>query len=201
MMPVMTAADAARCRSETPPKRTRNYGTWRAGDRALSAISCARARQFRRSFGLAAAGFRLGAIARGRLVPGVDLLGHRGLGASSGAVRARSCRSVATIVKVRRMVLAWKKAHRFEASICALSASVCALLPSVSENARNSASTAISSAIFLLSRPPSCAACCACSACSRFSCGPAMCCLPMSTAAARLQPQVAVRAARAEAGV
>ena len=48
------------------------------------------------------------------------------------------------------MFLAWKKFHRFDASIWELSAAVCALLPSVSENARNSASTAISSATFLL---------------------------------------------------
>src|SRR6185437_14259787 len=46
-------------------------------------------------------------------------------------------------------------------------AAVCALLPSVSENARNSASTEISSAIFLL---PLCEACSACSACSICSC-------------------------------
>ena len=53
-------------------------------------------------------------------------------------------------VEVRRMFLAWKKFHRFDASIWELSAAVCALLPNVSENARNSASTEISSATFLL---------------------------------------------------
>src|SRR5205085_70439 len=63
--------------------------------------------------------------------------------------------------------------HRFEASICAFKAAVCALLPKVSEKARNSASTEMISAIFLL-LPPSCAACCACSAVSRFSCAPAI---------------------------
>src|SRR5262249_58285825 len=45
-------------------------------------------------------------------------------------------------------------------------ADVCELLPRVSENARNNASIAICSAIFLLE----CDACSACSACSRFSC-------------------------------
>src|SRR5262245_29560400 len=45
-------------------------------------------------------------------------------------------------------------------------AAVCELLPSVSENARKSANTAISSAIFLLEWD----ACSACSACSKFSC-------------------------------
>src|SRR5271165_5936177 len=43
--------------------------------------------------------------------------------------------------------------------------SVCALLPSVSEKARNSASTAINSAIFLL-MPAACSTCSACSICS-----------------------------------
>src|SRR6187200_1895488 len=66
------------------------------------------------------------------------------------------------------MLLAWKNAHRFEASTFLLMDSVCAPLPSVSENARNSAITAISSAIFLLEPD----ACSACSACSMLSCAP-----------------------------
>ena len=49
-----------------------------------------------------------------------------------------------------RMVLAWKNAHRSLEVTLKVIAVVCELLPSVSENARNSASTAISSAIFLL---------------------------------------------------
>ena len=69
---------------------------------------------------------------------------------------------------VRRMLLAWKNAHRFEASTFLLMESVCAPLPSVSENARNSAITAISNAIFLLEPE----ACSACSACSMLSCAP-----------------------------
>ena len=51
------------------------------------------------------------------------------------------------------MFLAWKKFHRFDASIWELSAAVCALLPIVSENARNSASTEISSATFSCCAP------------------------------------------------
>src|SRR6187455_67938 len=66
------------------------------------------------------------------------------------------------------MLLAWKNAHRFEASTFLLMESVCAPLPSVSENARNSAITAISNAIFLLEPE----ACSACSACSMLSCAP-----------------------------
>ena len=69
---------------------------------------------------------------------------------------------------VRRMLLAWKNAHRFEASTFLLMDSVCAPLPSVSDSARNSAITAISNAIFLLEPE----ACSACSACSMLSCAP-----------------------------
>jgi len=50
---------------------------------------------------------------------------------------------------VRRMLLAWKNAHRLDASTFLLMDSVCAPLPSVSDSARNNAITAISSAIFL----------------------------------------------------
>src|SRR5450759_91550 len=64
------------------------------------------------------------------------------------------------------MLLAWKNAHRFEASTFLLMASVWAPLPSVSDSARNSAITAISSAILLFSPE----ACSACSACSMLSC-------------------------------
>src|SRR3954463_2983826 len=66
------------------------------------------------------------------------------------------------------MLLAWKNAHRLEASTFLLMASVCAPLPSVSDKARNSAMMEISSAIFLLAP----AACSACSACSMLSCAP-----------------------------
>src|SRR5580704_8178370 len=71
---------------------------------------------------------------------------------------------------VWRMVLAWKKFHRSEASMFWLSAAVCALLPSVSENARHSARIAMTSAIFLLE----CPACSTCSACSSCSCASLM---------------------------
>src|SRR6478672_8767044 len=64
------------------------------------------------------------------------------------------------------MLLAWKNAHRFDASTFLLIDSVCAPLPSVSDSARQSAITAISSAIFLLEPE----ACSACSACSILSC-------------------------------
>src|SRR5512139_1982775 len=64
------------------------------------------------------------------------------------------------------MLLAWKNAQRFDASTFLLIDSVCAPLPSVSEIARNSASTAISRAIFLFDPD----ACSACSACSMLSC-------------------------------
>src|ERR1700674_1594838 len=67
---------------------------------------------------------------------------------------------------VRRMLLAWKNAQRFEASTFLLIDSVWAPLPSVSDSARNKAITAISSAIFLFSPE----ACSACSACSMLSC-------------------------------
>src|SRR3981081_490249 len=60
------------------------------------------------------------------------------------------------------MLLAWKNAQRLEASTFLLMDSVCAPLPSVSDSARNSAITAISSAIFLL-EPEACSACSACS--------------------------------------
>src|SRR5882757_535179 len=60
------------------------------------------------------------------------------------------------------MLLAWKNAHRFEASTFLLMASVCAPLPSVSDNARNKAITAISNAIFLF-EPEACSAFSACS--------------------------------------
>src|SRR6201986_4016624 len=74
--------------------------------------------------------------------------------------------SAAVCTTVRRMVLAWKKAHRFDASTFLAMDSVCAPLPSVSDSARHSAITAISSAIFLFSPE----ACSACSACSMLSC-------------------------------
>src|ERR1700709_2368722 len=64
------------------------------------------------------------------------------------------------------MLLAWKNAHRFDASTFLLMDSVWAPLPSVSDSARNSAITAISKAIFLLEPE----ACSACSACSMLSC-------------------------------
>src|SRR5271169_655349 len=64
------------------------------------------------------------------------------------------------------MLLAWKNAHRLEASTFLAIDSVCAPLPSVSDSARNSAITAINSAIFLFS-PDTCSAC---SACSMLSC-------------------------------
>src|SRR3954451_3061213 len=64
------------------------------------------------------------------------------------------------------MLLAWKNAHRLEASTFLLIDSVCAPLPSVSESARNKAMTAISRAIFLFCVE----ACSACSACSMLSC-------------------------------
>src|ERR1700682_2548789 len=64
------------------------------------------------------------------------------------------------------MLLAWKKAHRFDASTFLLIDSVCAPLPSVSDSARHKAITAISSAIFLFSPEASSA----CSACSMLSC-------------------------------
>src|SRR3954447_25156299 len=64
------------------------------------------------------------------------------------------------------MLLAWKKAQRFDASTFLLMDSVCAPLPSVSDSARNNAITAISNAIFLLEPE----ACSACSACSMLSC-------------------------------
>src|SRR6478609_2241366 len=67
---------------------------------------------------------------------------------------------------VRRMLLAWKKAQRLEASTFLLIDSVWAPLPSVSEIARKSARTAIRSAIFLFEPD----ACSACSACSMLSC-------------------------------
>src|SRR3979409_1867399 len=63
------------------------------------------------------------------------------------------------------MLLAWKKAQRFEASTFLLIDSVWAPLPSVSDSARNNAITAISSAIFLFSP----AASLVCSACSMLS--------------------------------
>src|SRR3954452_22550045 len=64
------------------------------------------------------------------------------------------------------MLLAWKNAHRLEASTFLLMASVCAPLPSVSDSARHKAITAISNAIFLFEPE----ACSACSACSILSC-------------------------------
>src|SRR4051794_7284147 len=64
------------------------------------------------------------------------------------------------------MLLAWKNAHRFDASTFLLIDSVCAPLPSVSDSARNKAITAISSAIFRFATE----ACSACSACSILSC-------------------------------
>ena len=74
--------------------------------------------------------------------------------------------SAAVCTVVRRMLLAWKKAHRFEASTFLLMDSVWAPLPSVSDSARHSAITAISSAIFRFSP----AASLVCSACSMLSC-------------------------------
>src|SRR5258708_39646300 len=64
------------------------------------------------------------------------------------------------------MLLAWKNAHRFEASTFLLMDSVWAPLPSVSDSARNNAITAINNAMFLLEPE----ACSACSACSMLSC-------------------------------
>ncbi len=64
------------------------------------------------------------------------------------------------------MLLAWKNAHRFEASTFLLMDSVWAPLPSVSDSARHSAITAISSAIFRFSPEASLAW----SACSMLSC-------------------------------
>ena len=55
--------------------------------------------------------------------------------------------SAAALTVVMRMFLAWKNAHRSEASIFLVVASVCAPLPSVSENDRNNARIAITSAI------------------------------------------------------
>src|ERR1700722_2133468 len=52
------------------------------------------------------------------------------------------------------MSLAWKNAHRSDASIFLVLASFCAPLPSVSENARNSARIAITSAMRLLKNSP-----------------------------------------------
>ena len=116
------------------------------------------------------AGFRLRTVTRRGLVPVVDLL----LQAPLSRHRRRSvprlslaCSAVACTT-VRRMLLAWKNAHRFEASTFLLMASVCAPLPSVSDNARNKAITAISNAIFLFEPE----ACSACSACSMLSCAP-----------------------------
>src|SRR5258708_39809638 len=60
------------------------------------------------------------------------------------------------------MLLAWKNAHRFDASTFLLMDSVWAPLPSVSDSDRHSAITAISNAIFLL-EPEACSACSACS--------------------------------------
>ena len=108
-------------------------------------------RQLDGAFALAAGGFGFGTVARRGLGPFVDLLSIAAFAARSAAPsRSSLVCSVATIVAVRRMFLAWKKFHRFDASIWEFSAAVCALLPSVSENARNSASTAISNATRLL---------------------------------------------------
>src|SRR6516162_9934140 len=71
-------------------------------------------------------------------IPGFDLLAHRRLVGVIAAVRS----------VVWRTVFAWKKFQVSEALILSSSPAVCALLPSVSERARNSARTAISSAIF-----------------------------------------------------
>src|SRR5271154_5047846 len=64
------------------------------------------------------------------------------------------------------MLLAWKNAHRFEASTFLLIDSVWAPLPSVSDSARHSAITAISRAILRFSLEASLAW----SACSMLSC-------------------------------
>ncbi|MGY4484186.1 hypothetical protein ACVWWR_003377 [Bradyrhizobium sp. LM3.2] len=74
--------------------------------------------------------------------------------------------SDAVSTTVRRTLFAWKNAQRLAASTFLLIDSVWAPLPSVSEIARNSASTAIRRAIFLFEPD----ACSACSACSMLSC-------------------------------
>ena len=63
------------------------------------------------------AGLRLGAIARRGLLPVVDLLLQRRLGGivADGPRLSLAC-SEAVCTTVRRMLLAWKNAHRFEAS-------------------------------------------------------------------------------------
>src|SRR5579859_6389166 len=84
---------------------------------------------------------------------------------SSPGLASFAC-SAAVCTVVRRMLFAWKNAHRFDASTFLAIDSVCAPLPSVSDNARHNAITAIRSAIFLFSTE----ACSACSACSMLSC-------------------------------
>src|SRR5665213_2982104 len=82
------------------------------------------------------------------------------------------------------MLLAWKNAHRFELSTFLLMASVWAPLPSVSDSARNSAITAISSAIFLFSPEASLAW----SACSMLSCALIVVSLPETPTSDRTNP-------------
>src|SRR5580692_2304438 len=68
--------------------------------------------------------------------------------------------SAAVVTWVMRIFLAWKNAHRSDDSTFLLIASVCAPLPAVSENERNSARIAITSAIRLL-KPSPCSPSCA----------------------------------------
>ncbi len=60
--------------------------------------------------------------------------------------RASSAASPAVRTTVMRIVFAWKKAQRFEASTLSLSAFVCELFASVSPKARNNAKMEIRSA-------------------------------------------------------
>ena len=95
---------------------------------------------------------RVGFVARHGRLPGLDLLRHRRLGVlvDRAAATCSVIASAAVRSEVWRMVLAWKKFQVSDALMLSSMPTVCALLPSVSENARNSAITAISSAIFLL---------------------------------------------------
>ena len=116
---------------------------------------------------LSFAGLGIGAVALGGLLPVVDLLLRAALAASSlAAPRPSLDWSAAVCTTVRRMLLAWKNAHRFEASTFLLIDSVWAPLPSVSDSARHSAMIAINSAIFRFSLEASLAW----SACSMLSC-------------------------------
>src|SRR5665647_261984 len=67
-------------------------------------------------------------------------------------IRDSSSSSASAAVRsmVLRIVFAWKKVQRLDASMLELSAAVCAPFPRVSENASTRAKTEMSSAIFLL---------------------------------------------------